>query len=217
MNSLQQVTEQLARYPAKPMVQGELRSAAVLVPLFLRHDRPWILFTRRTEQLKKHSGEISFPGGGAEEQDADFWQTALRETEEEMGIRAADVRRLGQLDDFYSIHGYRVKVCVGSYVDPYPYRVDENEIAEVIELPLERLCDPQIYHQEDWQHKGRLLPVDFYQLDGHNIWGMTAGILKQLLQCLEPIFTAGQAAVDPGRPAHLEQTIHHSRRYGDSR
>lgn len=198
MSPLLQISEQLARYPAKPMARGELRPAAVLVPLFLRNDEPWVLFTRRTEQLKNHSGEISFPGGGAEKRDADFWQTALRETEEEMGILASDVKRLGQLDDFHSVYGFRVKVCVGSYVDPYPYLVDENEIAEVIELPLHRLCDPQIYHQEDWQHRGRTFPVDFYQLDGHNIWGMTAAILKQLLLRIEPLYVTESSSLGVG-------------------
>lgn len=189
MTPLLQLVERLARFPAQAMARGELRSAAVLVPLFLRNGEPWVLFTRRADQLKNHGGEISFPGGGAEGQDVDFWQTALRETEEEMGILTKDVSRLGQLDDFYSVYGFRVKVCVGSYLDPYPYRVDRNEIAEVIELPLERLRDPQIYHQEDWQHKGRVYPVDFYQLDGHNIWGMTAAILKQLLLRLELVYS----------------------------
>ena len=188
MAHLQQIAERLACYPAKQMAQGDMRSAAVLVPLFLRGGEPWVLFTLRTEHLKNHSGEISFPGGGAEKQDADFWQTALRETEEEVGICRADVTRLGRLDDFYSVFGFRVNVCVGSYRDGYPYRPDANEIAEIIELPLSRLRDPQIYHQEDWQHKGRLHPVDFYQLDGHSIWGMTAAILKQLLQRVEPFF-----------------------------
>ena len=185
---LQQVAAELARHPARQIPLGALRPAAVLVPLFLRDDEPWLLFTRRTEHLPKHSGEISFPGGGAEEQDADVWQTALRETEEEVGILPGDVRRLGRLDDIYSVHGYRVQVCVGSYLAPYLYQVDANEIAELIELPLARLRDPRIYHQENWRHRGRQVPVDFYLLDGHNIWGMTAAILKQLLQRLEPLF-----------------------------
>lgn len=188
MSPLDRISLQLAEFSAASMPLQQLRSASVLVPLFLRDNEPWLLFTRRTEHLKNHGGEISFPGGGAEESDADFWQTALRETEEEMGIRRQDVRRLGQLDDFYSIYGYRVKVCVGSYHTPYPYRVDRNEIAEVIELPLTRLRDPRVYHQEDWQHRGRSLPVDFYRLDGHTIWGMTASILKQFLNRLEPLY-----------------------------
>lgn len=189
MAPFEQISQQLAGYPTKRLARGGLRPAAVLVPLFLRDGQPWLLFTRRSEQLKNHSGEISFPGGAADEQDADFWQTALRETEEEMGIRSADVRRLGRLDDFCSIYGFRVKVCVGSYLAPYPYRINADEIAEVIELPLARLRDPQIYHQEDWQHKGRQIPVDFYQLDGHKIWGMTAAILKQLLDRLPPVIS----------------------------
>lgn len=182
MPQLMQIADRLADFPVKAMELGELQPAAVLVPLFLRAEEPWILLTRRSEQLKKHSGEISFPGGGAEERDADFWQTALRETEEEVGIRAEDVQHLGRLDDFYSVHDYRVSVFVGSYPDAYPYQADRGEIAEIIELPLMRLRDPQIYRREDWRHKGRLFPVDFYQLDGHTIWGMTAAILKQLLE-----------------------------------
>lgn len=194
MSPFQEITQHLAAHPARPLAQEELRPAAVLVPLFLRNAEPWVLFTRRTEHLKNHGGEISFPGGGAEPDDADLWQTALRETEEEMGIAAADVKRLGQLDDFVSIYGYLVTPYVGSFSDAYPYRPDPGEIAEVIELPLQKLRDPQIYHQEDWQHKGRSIPVDFYQLEGHNIWGMTAAILKQFLHRLEPFFVnSGEA------------------------
>lgn len=189
MSPFKEISQHLAAHPARPLDLEELRPAAVLVPLFLRNGEPWVLFTRRTEHLEKHAGEISFPGGGAEPGDDDLWQTALRETEEEMGIAAGDVTCLGRLDDFFSIHGYLVSPFVGSFCDPYPYRIDPGEIAEVIELPLRRLRDPRIYHQEDWQHKGRRIPVDFYQLDGHNIWGMTGAILKQLLHRLDPFFS----------------------------
>jgi len=188
MAPFQEISQHLAAHSARPLAQQELRSAAVLVPLFLRNDEPWALFTRRTEHLKNHGGEISFPGGGVEPEDKDLWQTALRETEEEMGIAGTDIKRLGQLDDFISIYGYLVTPYVGSFSDSYPYNPDPGEIAEIIELPLQKLRNPQIYHQEDWQHKGRSIPVDFYQLEGHNIWGMTAAILKQLLHRLEPFF-----------------------------
>ena len=211
-----QIADRLADFPVKAMELGELRPAAVLVPLFLRAEEPWILLTRRSEQLKKHSGEISFPGGGAEERDADFWQTALRETEEEVGIRAEDVQRLGRLDDFYSVHDYRVSVFVGSYPDAYPYQADRGEIAEIIELPLTRLRDPLIYRQEDWRHKGRLIPVDFYQLEGHTIWEMTAAILKQLLKRTESEVSAFRPSAEPvaGRaaPVHRGRIDRHSRR-----
>jgi len=197
MSPFTQISQHLAAHPSHPLEQQELRLAAVLVPLFLRDDEPWILFTRRTEHLKNHAGEISFPGGGAEPEDNDLWQTALRENEEEMGMAAADIRCLGRLDDFISVYGYLVTPYVGSFHDPYPYRIDPGEIAEVIELPLRRLRDPQIYHQENWQHLGRKIPVDFYRLDGHKIWGMTASILKQLLHRLDPFFLQESDAEKP--------------------
>lgn len=188
MSPFEEITQHLAGHPAQPLARQELRPAGVLVPLFLRQDELWILLTRRTDDLPKHAGEISFPGGGAEVQDRDLWETALRETEEEMGIRSGDVTCLGQLDDFVSVHGYLVTPYVGCFAGGYAYRIDPGEIAEVIELPLGRLRNPAIYHQEDWQHKGRTIPVDFYRLDGHTIWGLTAAILKQLLQRLEPFW-----------------------------
>lgn len=203
MSPFDEISQHLAAFPAQPLEPESLRPAAVLVPLYLRDDEPWTLFTRRTAHLKKHAGEISFPGGGAEPQDRDLWQTALRESEEEMGIAAGDVTCLGQLDDFISVYGYLVTPYVGSFPDPYPYRIDPGEIAEVIELPLSRLRDPLIYRQEDWQHQGRTVPVDFFRLEGHTIWGLTAAILKQLLDRLEPYFS-GQQAVSSGSSSPLE-------------
>ncbi|MDT8419949.1 MAG: CoA pyrophosphatase [Desulfuromonadales bacterium] len=199
MSPFDEISQYLAIHPARSLEAQQLRPAAVLVPLFQRHDETWVLLTRRTEHLPKHAGEISFPGGGAEPGDADLWQTALRETEEEMGIVAADVTCLGQLDDIASVHGYLVTPYVGSFTHPYPYRIDYGEIDEVIELPLQSLCDPQVYHQEDWQHKGRVVPVDFYRLDGHEIWGLTAAILRQLLSRLDPFFAADDRASRGGR------------------
>jgi 8-oxo-dGTP pyrophosphatase MutT (NUDIX family) len=194
MAPFRQISRQLALHPARPLQRQQLRPAAVLVPLFLRHDQPWVLLTRRSEHLKHHAGEISFPGGGVEPEDADLWQTALRENEEEMGIAAADVRRLGRLDDFISVYGYLVTPYVGSFRDPYPYRIASGEIAEVLEFPLQRLRDPQSYHREERRHQGRTRAVDSYRLDGHTIWGMTAAILKQLLHRLEPFFAGADEA-----------------------
>ena len=79
-----------------------------------------------------------------------------------MGIARGDVAVLGRLDDFYSIHGYHVVPFVGTFPWPYPFRVNPDEIAEVIELPLARLRDPAVFRSEDWRHRGRLHPVYFY-------------------------------------------------------
>jgi 8-oxo-dGTP pyrophosphatase MutT (NUDIX family) len=181
---LDPVAIQVALADHRPRVidNGVLRPAAVLVPLYRKKGEDTLLFTRRSDHLPDHAGEISFPGGRREPCDADLEDTALRESEEEMGIRPADVRILGRLDDFVSVYGYHVTPFVGSLPWPYPFRVNQREIAEVIEMPLDRLCDPGVYHTESWEHKGRLHPVGFFTIGRHQIWGLTAAILRQFLQ-----------------------------------
>jgi 8-oxo-dGTP pyrophosphatase MutT (NUDIX family) len=177
----------LARHSRRTIERGVLRPAAVLVPLYVKDGVDTVLFTRRTEHLPDHAGEISFPGGRREEADVDLEATALRETEEEMGIRPADVDVLGRLDDFVSVYGYHVTPFVGALSWPYPFRTSEREIAEVIEVPLVQLCDPAVYHSENWEHRGRLHPVGFFTIGRHQIWGLTAAILRQFLQRIDAI------------------------------
>ncbi len=175
------IRSQLDRHQPKRLPIGGLRPSAVLLPIFTHGEEDMVLFTRRTETLSHHSGEISFPGGSRHESDADLVATALRETEEEMGIAAEDVQLLGRLDDCISVHGYHVAPFVGVFPYPYSFQVNEAEIAEVIKVPLHRLRDPAVYHEEDWRHRGRIFPVGFYTIDRHQIWGLTAEILRQFL------------------------------------
>ncbi|OEU62505.1 MAG: coenzyme A pyrophosphatase [Desulfuromonadales bacterium C00003094] len=177
----------LARHACRSIDPGVLRPAAVLLTFYPKDGSDTLLFTRRTEHLPDHAGEISFPGGRWQEGDADLTATALRETEEEMGVAPQDVTVLGQLDDFVSVYGYHVTPFVGTLPTAYPFRVDPREIAEVIEVPLEKLCDPKIYHTESWEHKGRLHPVGFFSIGQHPIWGLTAAVLRQFLQRIEAI------------------------------
>ncbi|HKK00940.1 MAG TPA: CoA pyrophosphatase [Desulfuromonadales bacterium] len=180
----------LTRHPRRTLEIADLRPAAVILPLFVKDGVDHVLFTRRTETLRHHRGEISFPGGAYQPSDGSRLQAALRETEEEMGIAAQDITVLGKLDDVASVHGYHVVPFVGSYPYPYPYRVNADEIAEVIELPLERLRDPAVFRTEEWRHQGRLHPVYFYTVDEYVIWGLTARILHQFLG---RVFTAKSA------------------------
>jgi 8-oxo-dGTP pyrophosphatase MutT (NUDIX family) len=182
MPGFRRISGILARHRPQHIPKGRLRPAAVLLPIYQRAGEETILFTRRTDHLEHHSGEISFPGGARHPGDPDLAATALRETEEEMGIARGDVELLGRLDDFYSVHGYHVVPYVGTFAWPYPFRVNAEEIAEVIELPVARLRDPAIFHSEDWQHRGRVHPVHFFLIDGYQIWGLTAAILKQFLE-----------------------------------
>jgi 8-oxo-dGTP pyrophosphatase MutT (NUDIX family) len=181
MTEFRHVADRLARHAPQRIPRDGLREAAVLLPVYLRRGEPTILFTRRTDHLEHHRGEISFPGGARHAEDPDLLATALRETEEEMGIARDDVTVLGRLDDFFSVHGYHVVPYVGTFPWPYDFRVNPAEIAEVIEVEVRRLRDPAIFHTEDWRHRGRTFPVPFFQVGGHQIWGLTAAILKQYL------------------------------------
>ena len=175
------IVRALADSPPRKIEKKGLHPAAVLLPVYLREQEATVLFTRRTEHLKHHQGEISFPGGRWHPNDVDLQATALRETEEEMGIRAQDVTILGRLDDSISVHGYHVAAFVGTFPWPYVFQVDSREIAAVIEVPLATLRDPTRWRQEDWRHRGRMYPVDFCTVGEHEIWGLTAAILRQFL------------------------------------
>lgn len=172
----------LQLFPRQTIPLGSLRPAAVLVPLFQRNEDDYLLFTERTAHLEHHAGEISFPGGGHDAQDDDLTVTALRETEEELGIPMSQVDVLGRLDDFYSIHGYHVIPYIGVIPSPDNLQHDPFEIAGTFEAPLDYFRNPAIHRIEDWRHRGRNHRVDFYHFEDHVIWGLTAAILRQFLE-----------------------------------
>ncbi|TLM65470.1 MAG: CoA pyrophosphatase [Deltaproteobacteria bacterium] len=180
------LSKRLEGFPQRTIPRETLRPAAVLLPLLIRDGEECVLFTRRTEHLPHHAGEISFPGGAAHPDDPDLAATALRETEEELGIPADRVALHGRLDDFWSIHGYHVVPFVGTIPHPFPYRIAGHEIAELIEAPLDHFRTPGVHHVEDWSHRGRVHPVDFYRYGSHVIWGLTAAILRQFLAVTDP-------------------------------
>jgi 8-oxo-dGTP pyrophosphatase MutT (NUDIX family) len=161
-----------------------LKRAAVLIPVFKKEGAYHLLFTRRTDRVEHHKGQISFPGGREDPEDADLLATALREAEEEMGLRKEDVRILGELDDICTVSDFCVAPFVGLIPYPYPFRPNPQEIEEMIEVPLAVLLDPDRSRREFREHGGLTWPVLFYQHEGHTIWGATASILKQLLDLL---------------------------------
>lgn len=176
-----QLADALRPFPRQTIPTTDLRPAAVLLPLFRQEGHDRLLFTLRTDQLEHHSGEISFPGGASDADDTDLAATALRETEEEVGLPAQNIQVLGRLDDFYSIYGYHVVPYVGVIPQPNDLQLETAEIAAVFDAPLAHFRDPSIHRVEDWSHEGRVHPVDFYQYGDHVIWGLTAAILRQFL------------------------------------
>jgi 8-oxo-dGTP pyrophosphatase MutT (NUDIX family) len=181
MLNLNRLASHLRKFPLSTIPVGTLRPAAVLVPLFKRDGRDCLLLTERTNHLVHHAGEISFPGGGFDHADQNLQETVLRETEEELGIPKKEISLLGRLDDFYSIHGYHVTPYVGTIPTPEALQPDPYEIARIIEAPIDLFRDSKLHHVEEWEHKGQVHLVDFYQLDEFVVWGLTAAILRQFL------------------------------------
>jgi 8-oxo-dGTP pyrophosphatase MutT (NUDIX family) len=164
---------------ARPLA-GDLRAASVLVPIVARPDQPTVLFTQRTAHLKSHSGQISFPGGRAEEIDASPERTALRETWEEVGLPAERIELLGRLSDYHTRTGYRITPVVGIVQPPFELRPDDNEVAEVFEVPLAFLLDERNHQRHSREYEGEQRHYFAIPYQDRYIWGATAGMLVNL-------------------------------------
>jgi len=158
--------------------------AAVLVPLFKKGEDCHLLFTKRSDQVKYHKGEISFPGGVVDEEDSELISTALREAFEEIGLKENDVQIIGILDDIVTITEFIVTPIVGLFPYPYLFKVSEVEIAELIEVPLSFLLDENCFSEREIIRGGRKEVVYAYQYEKNIIWGATARILKQFLDLI---------------------------------
>jgi 8-oxo-dGTP pyrophosphatase MutT (NUDIX family) len=169
------------------MVPGR-RLAAVLLPLYRHNGDYGVIFTRRSETVPHHQGQMSFPGGGFENGDGTLRRTALRECEEEIGLQAAHVRVLGQLDDLLTSNSnYLVRPFVGTIPYPYPFIVDRRETASIVEVPLRFLRQHNPRGEECREFGGREVRSIFFEYQEHVIWGTTGKILKQFLDLLETL------------------------------
>ncbi|MEX0709263.1 MAG: CoA pyrophosphatase [Woeseia sp.] len=157
-----------------------LRAAAILMPIIERSSGLSVLLTERAAELRHHPGQISFPGGRMESGDADLRHTALRETEEEVGILAHQVDIAGYLDVLPTITGYAVTPVVGLVVPDITLRIDVSEVAQVFEVPLEFLMDESNQQHSVRRFQGIDLPLVEYRYGPHRIWGATAAMLTIL-------------------------------------
>jgi 8-oxo-dGTP pyrophosphatase MutT (NUDIX family) len=162
------------------------RIAAVLILGYPRDGEAHIVFTQRTDTVSNHRGQISLPGGAREPHDASLEITALRETEEELGVASPDVWILGRLDDEYVIvSNFLIAPYVGVLDVEPSFSPDPTEVAEIIEVPLGRLRDPAIFREEDW-FRPEMRRMQFYSVNGHEIWGATARIIRKFLASQYP-------------------------------
>ncbi len=164
-----------------PAVLKTLKPASVLVPVIRRPHELTVLLTQRSEKLRSHKGQISFPGGRREDSDESAAHAALREAHEEVGLDPASVEVIGYLDDYPTVTRYRVTPVVGM-LPPPQLKLDQSEVAEAFEVPLSLLLREDSYERKVFSRSG--LNVPFFEInhEGRRIWGATAGMLWNLMQ-----------------------------------
>lgn len=181
--AIERLREILGRRPAVEIHAPQHRRACVLIPL-IRSNGGWsILFTRRAENLAAHSGQISFPGGSVEEGES-LEAAAIREADEEVGIPPRHVEIIGRLDDLVTHSGFLVAPFAAVIHEPVEYVMQESEVVEVFEVPLEALMDlanPEVRYVP---FRGTDYPAYFYHYGPYEIWGLTGRMLKALVDLL---------------------------------
>lgn len=165
-------------------VPSRLTPAAVLVPVIERPEGLTVLFTQRTAHLNDHAGQVSFPGGRCEGSDASPVFTALRETEEEIGLRGEQIEVVGILPEYRTGTGFSVIPVVGLVHPPFELNLDSFEVAEVFETPLSFLLDPANHQRHSMEIGGVLRHYYAMPYEGYFIWGATAGMLVSLHRLL---------------------------------
>jgi 8-oxo-dGTP pyrophosphatase MutT (NUDIX family) len=170
---------------SKRQAAGKVTRAAVLIPLLLKSDGLSVLLTQRTDHLHDHAGQISFPGGRMDPGDSNPNETALRESEEEIGLGRQGVEIIGHLPQYLTVSGYSVTPVVGLVKPQAEYVLDAFEVADVFEVPLHFLMDPANHQVRVWESDQG--SRRFYSMPYENrfIWGATAGMLRNLYHLLK--------------------------------
>ena len=158
-----------------------------MIPLARLNDEWHLVFTRRTEAVEHHKGQVSFPGGGCEIGESTPEQTALREAEEEIGLNPGNVRLLGRLNDVLTITHFRVTPVVGIISWPFDIQIEPVEVERIFTIPLFWLADPENWYEKNVTPSGvtRSFPVIYYHpYDGEILWGATARMTQNFLEVL---------------------------------
>jgi 8-oxo-dGTP pyrophosphatase MutT (NUDIX family) len=169
--------------PFDPFLGRPARPAAVLLPLTLVDGEWHLLYTRRAETVEHHKGQVSFPGGATDQGDHSPEETALREAEEEIGLRREDVRVLGRLGSMLTVTNFHVTPVVGVFPWPYTFKVHNMEVGRVFTLPLVWLADSNNRQEFIRQETGRSV-ITYFPYDGELLWGATARMTVEFIRVL---------------------------------
>ena len=176
------VRDILSRHPKQTLADPSLTPAGVTMLLYPKDGEYCVLLNKRTESVEEHKGEISFPGGRKDDGDRTLLDTALRETHEEMGVLPEDVEVLGQIDDVATNSNYVINTFVGTIPADYPFSPNPDEVAEVIEIPLDALTRSENIRDEIRIVDGALANRRSYVHEGRMVYGATAMLLTRFLE-----------------------------------
>jgi 8-oxo-dGTP pyrophosphatase MutT (NUDIX family) len=185
LSTLDLIKKALADRKRQSLADSRLMPAAVMVLLYPKDGEYCVLLNKRSQQVEHHKGEISFPGGAKDPADQNSLDTALRETEEELGISRSDITVLGRLDDVATRSNFGVRVYIGTIPYPYPFSPSPREVAEVVEIPIAVLRDPLCRRYETRWVDGESITACSYAHQEHLVFGATAKILQQFLEVVE--------------------------------
>lgn len=183
-------------FDGKPLFNADRPTmpAAVLVALLKRAEGYRVLFTERSEQLQVHSGQVAFPGGAIEPEDADAAEAAMREAGEEVGLKASDARVIGFLPNYFTISNYLVAPVVAEVHPTAPFRANPDEVTGMFEVPLGFLIEEDNYTRLTFVRRGARRSTWRIDHGGHTIWGITAGLTR----LFRDIALSGEEAGDGG-------------------
>jgi 8-oxo-dGTP pyrophosphatase MutT (NUDIX family) len=179
------IEEKLARHNRRSINSGTLTKSAVLIPIVKTENGLQLLFTKRSETVEHHKGQISFPGGAADESDISLTDTALRESFEEIGLTRSAISIVGVMDDIQTPSGFVVTPIVGFIERLPPLRINTEEVAQVIYIPLTVFFDDTLRHSFIKERDGIKVKVYSYDVWEEPVWGATAFFVKQLITLLK--------------------------------
>ena len=177
--NLERIRNNLVIEPQASSVSENLTVAAVLFPLLFKEHELHVLFTKRTQTVNVHKCQISFPGGVHDPHDENLLVTALREAQEEIGLKPEDVEILGELDPIATVTtSFQVHTFVGLIPYPYGFKPNGREVAEILTVPLHFLADDNHWSRRSYQAGEQAFEAYFISYENYRIWGATARILE---------------------------------------